>query len=171
VHVYWLAIGWAAAQTTSQPPNPLRPLIFIVAGACVGGLLLPALRIAVTRSRASFLAWRGRRRRIQAAATAERRARAMMSELCPHGWRARITLYEGQTGRAANHQGEEVRGAVALDWFELRAGGGEPAVMRRVWADTIGEALEAMVSDRRTDETLEQIELRASANGALWPDL
>ena len=43
--------------------------------------------------------------------------------------------------------------------------------MRRVWADTVGEALEAMVIDRRTDETLEQIELRASDDGALWPDL
>jgi hypothetical protein len=171
VLAYWLTLGWNGAPTTSQSSSPLRPLLFIVAGACVGALLLPGLRIVVTRSRTAFEAWRGRRRRIQAAATAERRARAMMSELCPHGWRARITLYEGQSGRSAGHHGEEVRGAVALDWFELRAGGGEPAVMRRVWAETIGEALEAMVSDRRTDETLEQIELRASANGALWPDL
>ena len=42
--------------------------------------------------------------------------------------------------------------------------------MRRVWAPTIGEALEAMVADRRTDETLEQIEQGAVADGALWPD-
>jgi hypothetical protein len=146
----------------------LGPPLLILAGACVGGLLLPVLRIVVTRTRAAFLAWRGRRRRIRAAATAELRARAMMSELCPYGWRAQITLYEGQS-----HQdnGEPVRGAVALDWFELSAVGGQPAVMRRVWAGSIGEALEAMVMDRRTDETLEQIELRASADGALWNDL
>jgi hypothetical protein len=44
-------------------------------------------------------------------------------------------------------------------------------VIRRVWAPTIGEALDAMVADRRTDETLEQIEQGAVADGALWPDL
>lgn len=43
--------------------------------------------------------------------------------------------------------------------------------MRRVWAPTIGEALDAMVADRRTDETLEEIEQGAAADGALWPDL
>jgi hypothetical protein len=168
VLAYWLAIGWVGTSTVSSSSGPLEPLLFILAGACVGGLLLPVLRIVLTRSRAAFLAWRGGRRRIQAAATAERRARAMMGELCPNGWRAQITLYEGQ---AQQDNGEPVRGAVALDWFELRAGGGEPAVMRRVWAATIGEALEAMVLDRRTDETLEQIELRASADGASWPEL
>jgi hypothetical protein len=146
----------------------LGPVVLIVAGACVGGLMLPLLRVVVQRSRGAVLSWRGRRRRVRAAATAERRARAMMSELCPYGWRAQITLYEGQSVQAS---GEAVRAPVALDWYELQPGGGEPAIMRRVWAETVGDALEAMVSDRRTDETLEQIELRASADGALWPDL
>ena len=150
------------------PDSLVEPLILIVAGACVGALLIPTLGFVVTRVRAMFLAWRGRRRRIRAAATAELRARAMMSELCPHGWRAQITLYEGS---AEQENGEPPRDAVALDWFELTARRGEPAVMRRVWAPTVGAALEAMVNDRRTDETLEQIELRASADGALWPDL
>jgi hypothetical protein len=167
VTVSWFVIVGDRAPAGSGS-GPLLPLLFILAGAFVGAMLLPVLRIVAARTRAAFAAWRHRRRRIRAAATAERRARAMMSELCPHGWRAQITLYEG---RAHQDNGEPVRGAVALDWFELRAGGGEPAVMRRVWAGTIGEALEAMVADRRTDETLEQIELRASADGALWPDL
>ena len=168
---YWLQIGWDGTPTVSSSSSPLEPLLFILAGACVGALLLPVLRILVTRARGGLQARRHRRRRITARATAEQRARAMMSELCPHGWRAQITLYDGQVGRAPGPSGEPIRGAVALDWFELRAGGGEPAVMRRVWANTIAEALEAMVADRRTDETLEQIELRASADGALWPDL
>jgi hypothetical protein len=146
----------------------LGPVVLIAAGACAGGLLLQLLRVIVGRSRAAVLSWRGRRRRVRAAATGERRARAMMSELCPHGWRAQITLYEGQPVQAS---GEPVRAPVALDWYELGPGGGEPAIMRRVWAESVGDALEAMVSDRRTDETLEQIELRASADGALWPDL
>jgi hypothetical protein len=38
-------------------------------------------------------------------------------------------------------------------------------------APTINEALDAMVADRRTDETLEQIEHGAAADGAWWPDL
>ena len=45
-----------------------------------------------------------------------------------------------------------------------------PAVMRRVWAGSVSEALEAMVADRRTDETLEQIERGAVADGVLWPE-
>ena len=61
-------------------------------------------------------------------------------------------------------------GGVALDWTELQDASGRPAVMRRVWAPTIGDALDAMVADRRTDETLEQIEQGAVADGALWPD-
>ncbi len=143
----------------------LAPLLFVVGGAVVGALLLPIVRILVVRSRASLNGWRARRRRIVAAAGAERRARAMMSELCPYGWHAQLTLYEG-----ASAARESVRDAVALDWFELRPGGGVPAVMRRVWAGSVGEALEAMVADRRMDEALEQIELRASADGALWPE-
>jgi hypothetical protein len=93
---------------------------------------------------------------VRAAAGAELRARTLMSELCPHGWRAQINLAEGS--------------GVALDWAELEDESGQPAVLRRVWAPTIVEALDAMVADRRTDETLEQIEQGATAEGTLWPD-
>ncbi len=150
------------------PAGLWAPILLIVAGAIVGGLMLPLLRIALVRGRAALRGWRARRRRIAAAVGAERRARALMSELCPYGWRAEITLFEGQ--EQAEH-GEIVRAPVALDWFELSHGGGQPAVMRRVWAPSVGEALEAMVADRRTDEALEAIELRATADGAAWPDL
>ncbi len=54
---------------------------------------------------------------------------------------------------------------VALDWAELEDESGEPAVLRRVSAPTIVEALEAMVADRQTDETPEQIEQGATADG------
>jgi hypothetical protein len=147
------------------PAGLWAPLLLIVAGAAVGGLMLPIVRFLVTRARATIRGWRARRRRIAAAVGVERRARALMSELCPYGWRAQITLYEGQ------EYGEAVRAPVALDWFELTHDGGQPAVMRRVWAQSVGEALEAMVADRRTDEALEAIELRATADGAAWPDL
>ena len=154
------------------------PLVLI--GVCAAaGALLPLLRLGVSRSRGGLRARFGTRRRggrwarfarwrrLGSEIGAERRARAMMGELCPHGWRAELTLYEG---RAVTETGDPVRAAVALDWYELRPGGGEPAVVRRVWASSVIEALEAMVADRRTDVALEQIELRASADGASWPD-
>jgi hypothetical protein len=141
----------------------IGPLVLIGVCAAAGGLLLPLVRLVVTRARARLGGWR----RVGSEVGAERRARAMMSELCPHGWRAELTLYEG---RALTESGDPVRAAVALDWYELRPGGGEPAVLRRVWGSSVVEALEAMVADRRTDVALEQIELRASADGASWPD-
>jgi hypothetical protein len=141
-------------------------LILVAFVICVGAIAVPLLGLAISSSRGAVRTWRGRRRRVRAAASAEMRARAMMSELCPHGWRAQITMF------AAGEEDEQGRRAhVALDWTELRDESGRPAVMRRVWAPTIGEALDAMVADRRTDETREQIEQGAVADGALWPDL
>jgi len=150
--------------------NLLAPLALVGFVVCVGAILVPLLGIVVSGVRGALRSRRGRRRRLHAAASAELRARAMMSELCPHGWRAQITMFSGddeETPKAAD--GRPAR--VALDWMELRDHQDQPAVVRRVWATTIGEALEAMVADRRTDETLEQIEQGAVAKGALWPDL
>ena len=166
-----LGIQYGGESVHPHAGNLLGPLLLIVAGACAGAILIPLLGFIVGHGRAALVRRRVNRRRVRAAATAERRARAMMSELCPHGWHAQITLYEGAAEAA---DGRPIKAPVALDWHELRPGGagiGEPAVSRRVWAQTVGEALDAMVGDRRTDETLEQIELRASADGALWPDL
>jgi hypothetical protein len=146
------------------------PVLLVVVCAVLGGLLLPLLlpllRLLVDRSFGVLRARGGRWRRVRSEVGAERSARAMMGELCPHGWRAEITLY---TGRAQTESGDPVHAPVALDWYELRPGGA-PAVVRRVWAASVVEALEAMVADRRTDVALEQIELRASADGASWPD-
>jgi hypothetical protein len=143
----------------------LAPMLFIVGGACVLGLVLLVAQAVIARVEHIHGRRRERARRMAAGTDVERRARALMSELCPHGWRARITLYESES---VTEDGDPVRSPVALDWFELVPGGGQAAVMRRVWADTVSAAMEAMVADRRTDETLEQIELRAIAD---WPDL
>ena len=141
----------------------LAPLALIGFVVCLGAVAVPLLGLAVSGTRGLVRAGRARRRRVRAAASAEMRARAMMSELCPHGWRATITMVSGP--------GEDGgRRRVALDWTEVQDASGRPAVMRRVWAATIGEALDAMVADRRTDETLEQIEQGAVADGVLWPD-
>ncbi len=151
------------------PGSLLEPVLLIVAGACAGALLLPLTRVSLTRLRGAVRGRRTARHRLRADATVERRARAMMSELCPHGWHAQITLLEGAIDRDGNVAGG-ARPRVALDWTELTADAGHPAVMRRVWAESIGAALDAMVADRRTDETLEQIEQRAFADGVPWPD-
>jgi hypothetical protein len=150
--------------------NLLQPLVLLGFVICLGLIAVPLLGLLVSRSRGARRSWLIKRRRLRAAASAEVRARAMMSELCPHGWQAQITLLGSDDLQPpVTPRGEPAQ--VALDWAELQMHRGRPAVMRRVWASTISEALDAMVADRRTDETLEQIEQGAVADGALWPDL
>jgi hypothetical protein len=164
-------IQWGGAQYHPGPANLLEPLMLLLFGVVVGAVLLSVLGVIVPRSRRRLRDWRQGRRQTRAAATAEHRARAIMSELCPFGWQAQLTLFDTAGGKTAA-DGEGARAAVALDWAELSAHPmARPAVMRRVWAPTIAEALQAMVADRQTDEALEQIEQLAAADGALWPDL
>ncbi len=121
-----------------------------------------------TRCRRASVERNRRRESEHAAATAELRARSLMGELCPNGWRAQLTLFaRGDELPRGAPRGD--RGTVMLDWAEL----GEPGhveVVRRVWAPTIAEALEAMVADRRTDVALETIERNAAVPQDLWPD-
>ncbi|HEX3979016.1 MAG TPA: hypothetical protein VHW96_22290 [Solirubrobacteraceae bacterium] len=168
-------LTWAAhSGTVGFHPDAASlwlALALIAFVMCVGAVMVPLLGVAVSRAWGWLRSWRGRRRRLGAAAHAEGRARAMMSELCPHGWRAQITLFadaDPDDHRPLTPHGR--RAQVALDWTELHDGS-RPAVMRRVWAGSVAEALEAMVADRRTDETLEQIERGAVADGVRWPDL
>jgi hypothetical protein len=146
----------------AEHSNLIAPIVMILAAAVVGLLLIPAVRVTRRHALQVFRRWRLRRD----SAAAELRARAMMGELCPYGWSCQITLYEGPLPADE----DPPPGRVALDWVELRQESGSPAVMRRVWAGSIAEALEAMVADRRTDLALEQIELRATLEGADWPD-
>ena len=57
---------------------------------------------------------------------------------------------------------------VELEWKQFEEESGRIAVARRVWAPTIGEALQSMIDDRRTDIALEQIEQAAEADGDMW---
>jgi hypothetical protein len=155
---YWLQ---NVAPNYSHGGPDLPVIGFVIAGAIAGVLLYKLADLGA-------LAIRGRltlRRRERAEAGAERRARALMGELCPDGWRAQITMFAPGDEPPGAPPGEWAR--VALDWAER----GGPAVVRRVWAPTVVAALDAMVADRRTDETLEQIEHGAAADGAEWPDL
>ncbi|HWF55081.1 MAG TPA: hypothetical protein VG223_10655 [Solirubrobacteraceae bacterium] len=148
-------------------PSPVYAL-YGIAIAIVTVMLLKVTAIGIPHLRRVLIARRRRTRRLKAVAGAEARARAMMSELCPHGWRAQITLF-GPGDEMPPDAPDGARARVALDWAELEDERRGVAVVRRVWAPTIGEALEAMVADRRTDETLEQIEQSAVADGTLWP--
>jgi len=161
-------IQWGGERYHPGPVNLLDPLLLLGVGALAGGLLVALLEHLVPRLRQRVRVLRRRRRTLQAAASAELRSRAMMSELCPHGWRAQITLFEHPDADGAQDEARPDR--VRLQWTELRDQGGAPAVMRELWAPTVGSALEAMVSDRQTDETLEQIELGAVWEGVSWPE-
>ena len=55
-----------------------------------------------------------------------------------------------------------------LEWKQFDEEPGRVAVARRVWAPTIGEALQSMVEDRRTDIALEEIERAADADEDAW---
>jgi hypothetical protein len=93
----------------------------------------------------------------------------MMDELCPHGWRAQITLHRGSDGPLGDDRDRHYD-RVAIDWAAFEQEDSREAVVRRVWAPTISEALDAMVADRSTDETLQHVEQDALADGAMWPD-
>ncbi len=133
----------------------LAPVLALVLVTLGGLLLLAVASRMVPRAVHARRAWLAQRRRTRAAAAAELRARAAMDELCPHGWRAQITLVEA---------------AVQLEWTEFEDDFHQTGVARRLAAASIHEALEAMVADRRTDVTLQDIEQAALADGAAWPD-
>jgi hypothetical protein len=95
-------------------------------------------------------------------------ALAVMGELCPSGWQAQITVYGW--GAPVPADAPPARAPlIELEWKQFEEESGRIAVARRVWAPTIGDALQTMVEDRRTDLTLEQIEQAAAAeHDDLW---
>lgn len=165
--MFALSVQFGGAHSHSGQADLLEPVSLIVFVVAFAVLVLPLIEALAEYSRIRLRARRGRGRHDCAAATAEQRARALMGELCPHGWQAQITLVGAE--RSDGPVGASCR--VALDWAALEADSGSTAVVRRIWAPTVAEALDAMVAGRRTDETLERIERQAVADGAPWPDL
>jgi hypothetical protein len=143
----------------------LGPALTLAVSAIVGWSVLTVLRRVVPPSRQWLNLRRARRRWLHAAAMGELRARAMMDELCPHGWQAEITLYSSAEELPEDAPDPE-HTRVHLDWEALH----EPTVSRRLWGESVNQALEAMVADRVTEDTLHQIEQQALADGISWPD-
>jgi hypothetical protein len=97
-------------------------------------------------------------------------ALAVMGELCPDGWQAEITIY-GWGAPVPDDAPPSRVPLIELEWKQFEEEPGRIAVARRVWAPTIGKALQSMVEDRRTDLTLEQIEQSAAEqDGIGWSE-
>jgi hypothetical protein len=97
-------------------------------------------------------------------------ALAVMGELCPHGWQAQITLYGWNAPVPADAPRARAP-LVELEWKQFDEDPMHVAVARRVWAPTIDQALQAMVDDRHTDITFEQIEQAvAETDDVQWND-
>ena len=94
-------------------------------------------------------------------------ALAVMGELCAHGWQAQITLY-GWGAPVPPDAPPSRAPLVELEWKQFEEDSERIAVARRVWAPTIGQALQSMVEDRQTDITFEQIEQAAGEQGETW---
>jgi hypothetical protein len=162
----YVSQGIAASLPWHHGAGPPAATILLIAVVVFVPVAAAVLIVGLAGwSRAMLRRRRARLGALRAANDLEARARALMSELCPHGWRAQITLFGSEEERPQDAPDGD-RGRVALDWAEFDDELGHVAVIRRVWAPTIAEALDAMVTDRRMDETLEQIERSAS----VWPD-
>jgi hypothetical protein len=133
--------------------------------ALLVALVIAALAVVAV----AILVYTRKRPRRSEPVTDQWRALAMMGELCPHGWKAQITLY-GWNAPAPADAPPSRAPLVELEWTLYDEEHGHIAVARRVWARTIPEALQTMIDDRRTDLTLEQIERAAEEQDEVWWD-
>ncbi|MGO9489675.1 MAG: hypothetical protein ACLQBB_11670 [Solirubrobacteraceae bacterium] len=123
----------------------------------IAGLGLAAVLVAL---------WLRRRSRRVAPVDDQWRALAVMGELCPNGWQAQITLY-GWGAPVPNDAPPSRAPLIELEWKQFDESSGNVTVARRAWAETIPQALQAMIDDRQADLTLEQIEKAAGED--VWP--
>jgi hypothetical protein len=127
------------------------------------GLLVAAMTVAC----ALIVVYLRRRHRRPKPVADQWQALTVMGELCPEGWQAQITLY-GWGAPVPDDAPPSRVPLVELEWTQFEDEHGRIAVARRVWAPTIGQALQTMVDDRRTDLTLEQIERAAAEEEDVW---
>jgi hypothetical protein len=147
-----LVLANRGGHLPALPADTLTIALLIVAMAVGCALIFVYLRRNYRRSKPVADQWQ---------------ALAVMGELCPHGWQAQITLY-GWGAPVPDDAPPSRVPLVELEWKQFAEESGQVAVARRVWAPTIGEALQSMVEDRRTDIALEQIEQAAAEEGDVW---
>jgi hypothetical protein len=140
----WLVV--ADGEQGGNDPTPAYETVVIV-------LLIAAMTVACVLI-VKYLRSRDRRPK---PVSDQWQALAVMGELCAHGWQAQITLYGWGAPLPADAPPSPVP-LVELEWKQFDEEYGRVAVARRVWARTIGDALQKMVEDRQTDISLEMIE-------------
>jgi hypothetical protein len=137
-----LSCGDCAGVNPPRDRSSLVVILVILGLALIGGLILIVQRRHGQRPRRVTDYWS---------------TLVVMGELCPHGWRAEITFH----GAGAPIPDEDLpsrSSPVAVEWKLYEDEGKRVAVERRVSAETIDDALQRMVDDRRLDVVLEEIE-------------
>ena len=130
-------------------------------------IVIGALILAMAIGAVLIFVYLRRRQRRPGPVNDQWQALAVMGELCPDGWQAQITVYGWGAPVPADAPPSRVP-LIELEWKQFEEESGRIAVARRMWAPTIGQALQTMVEDRRTDLTLEQIERAAADEEGLW---
>lgn len=141
-----LACGDCAGVNPPPDPSPLGVILIILGLALIGGLIL---------------IWQRRRRQRPRRVTDYWSTLVVMGELCPHGWQADITFH-GAGAPIRDEDLPEGSSPVAVEWKLYEHEGKGVAVEHRVSAETIDDALQRMVDDRRLDVALEEIEQSAA---------
>jgi len=149
-----------ASGVQGGPPGHSLSQDALLVGLVIGALAIIGLAIFV------YLRRHPRRR---GPVTDQWGALAVMGELCPHGWQAQVTVY-GWGAPIPEDAPPARTPLVELEWKLFDEEPGRVVVARRVWATTIDEALQAMVEDRQTDLSLEQIERAATEEDGWWND-
>ncbi len=149
---------------------------FVIASGVQGGhvrapepemLLIALMILAMVMGCVPIAIYLRRRHRRRKPVADQWQALAAMGEMCPHGWKAQITLYGWGAPVPADAPAARAP-LIELEWKQFEEEAGRVAVARRVWSPTIGEALQTMIEDRQTDMTLEQIEQAAAEAGEVW---